>query len=97
MAAAASAIVAAELVSRPEDIPPAHELEAALGLLRVLEAETASFLGIAGASVTHGVVSTAKHEGGETGDKRLELCSNLLLVWLEAGTVLRGHLTGTGL
>ena len=94
---AGAACAAAGLVCRPEDIPHANELEAAMGLLRDLETETASFLGIAGASVTHGVVSTAKHEGGETGDKRLELCSNLLLVWLEAGTVLRGHLTGTGL
>ena len=51
-AGAASVIVAAELVSRPEDILPAHELEAALGLLRDLEAETESFIGIAGASAT---------------------------------------------
>lgn len=42
-------------------------------------------------------MSTAIHEGGETDDKRLELCRDLLVVWLEAGTILRGHLTGTGL
>jgi hypothetical protein len=49
---AGAACAAAGLVCRPEDIPHANELEAAMGLLRDLETETASFLGIAGASAS---------------------------------------------
>ena len=40
--------VADRVVSKRKDMKPAHERDAALDLLRDLEAETASFLGTAG-------------------------------------------------